>query len=119
MKTDLREKDCQWNARESTAGPGIKDFGTGYEINHFSNAQGMKNMPFIKVVNVFPGNDINLCIPFPVKRPELFKLFNLSFSKRGEIFFNYARFQIPGLWFRFFAKLCINLAKLCSKVEKL
>jgi len=85
MKMGLREKDSQRDARESTSGASIKDFCPGFEINDFSNAQGMKYMSFIKVVNILPGDDVDQGVPFLIKRPELLKLIDLMSAQIRKI----------------------------------
>ena len=66
MKINAREKNSQRDTRESTTGAGIKYSCPWLEIDYPGDAQWMKHMPFIKIVNVFPGNNIDLSVPFPV-----------------------------------------------------
>jgi len=53
----------------------------------------MKYMPFIKVLNVFPGDDVDPGVPFPVKRPELLKLMHLMLAQLREITADWFKIQ--------------------------
>jgi hypothetical protein len=51
---------------------------SGIERLNFGYAEGMKNVIYIKVLNILSGDDIDLFIPLTVEREKFLKLVFLS-----------------------------------------
>jgi hypothetical protein len=63
MEFYLREKDSQRDSRKPTSGSHIQDFCAWSKLYVFDDRQGMQKMFFVKTIDVFSGNEIDLFVP--------------------------------------------------------
>src|SRR5258708_37188209 len=67
VELHFREKDGQGDAWETAAGTDIDHFHAFSEFKGCGDGEGVQHMFLIEAVDVFAGNDIDLCIPVLVQ----------------------------------------------------
>ncbi|TND03205.1 MAG: hypothetical protein FD123_3988 [Bacteroidetes bacterium] len=77
VKMRLREKYGQRYAWKSPARAEVHHFFARAERMYFGDSQGMQDVPFVQLVDIFPGNHVDLRIPVRIKIAQRGKLFLL------------------------------------------
>ena len=61
------EQDGQGDTGEATAGADVDDLTVLFELEGGGDGQGMKDVFFVKAVDILTGNDVDLIVPVLVK----------------------------------------------------
>src|SRR5690606_34712476 len=85
MKSRFGEKNGQGYPGKPSTRTDVQDIRARLKRNKPCNPQRMENMIQIKIIDIFPGNDVDLCVPFLIERLESGELFFLTIGQIWEI----------------------------------
>ena len=82
MKAGVGKEDGQWDAGEAAAGADVDDVRTWFDGEGGGDGQGVQDMFGVEAIDVFAGDDVDLCVPVFIQLAKCGQLLDLD---RGEV----------------------------------